>query len=146
MAIASDQRPDPDELLAQLREREQRAARGRLRIYFGASAGVGKTYAMLGAARREFQAGRDVVINGSREYVPQLLKLFPQAQVIWIDADANQLRERLHARQRESGAALLKRIERAAQFSPPDTQAIVCLQNNGPLEIAGRQLLDILQR
>jgi len=63
MAIASDQRPDPDELLAQLQAEEQRARRGRLRIYFGASAGVGKTYAMLGAARREQQAGRDVVVG-----------------------------------------------------------------------------------
>ena len=54
-------RPDPDALLAQLREGEARAARGKLRIYFGANAGVGKTYAMLGAAQRERRAGRDVV-------------------------------------------------------------------------------------
>jgi len=44
-------RPDPDQLLARVREQEARAARGRLRIYFGASAGVGKTWAMLSAAR-----------------------------------------------------------------------------------------------
>jgi two-component system sensor histidine kinase KdpD len=63
MAIASDQRPDPDLLLEQLREQGERARRGRLRIYFGASAGVGKTYAMLAAARREHLAGRDVVVG-----------------------------------------------------------------------------------
>ncbi|HEY1092183.1 MAG TPA: hypothetical protein VGE47_13905, partial [Burkholderiaceae bacterium] len=40
-------RPDPDALLAQLREDEAAARRGKLRIYFGSSAGVGKTYAML---------------------------------------------------------------------------------------------------
>jgi two-component system sensor histidine kinase KdpD len=45
-------RRDPDALLAQVQEQERRAARGRLRIYFGASAGVGKTYAMLSAARQ----------------------------------------------------------------------------------------------
>ncbi len=44
-------RPDPDQLLARMREQEARARRGRLRIYFGASAGVGKTWAMLSAAR-----------------------------------------------------------------------------------------------
>jgi len=44
-------RPDPDQLLARMREQEARARRGRLRIYFGASAGVGKTWAMLTAAR-----------------------------------------------------------------------------------------------
>lgn len=56
-------RPDPDALLAQLRSDEARALRGKLRIYFGASAGVGKTWAMLSAAQRERAAGRDVLIG-----------------------------------------------------------------------------------
>jgi len=63
MPSSAPSRPDPDQLLEQLRDQEERARRGRLRIYFGASAGVGKTYAMLGAARREREAGRDVVIG-----------------------------------------------------------------------------------
>jgi len=46
----AEQRPDPDQLLAQIREEEAQAKRGRLKIFFGASAGVGKTYAMLAAA------------------------------------------------------------------------------------------------
>jgi two-component system sensor histidine kinase KdpD len=58
-----DTRPDPDALLAQLRNDEARALRGKLRIYFGASAGVGKTWAMLSAAQRERTAGRDVLIG-----------------------------------------------------------------------------------
>src|SRR5258707_12900933 len=44
-------RPDPDQLLAHVQAEEARAKRGRLRIFFGASAGVGKTFAMLEAAR-----------------------------------------------------------------------------------------------
>ncbi|MDB5758544.1 MAG: kdpD [Burkholderia sp.] len=56
-------RPDPDSLLAQLQLQERRAARGKLRIYFGASAGVGKTYAMLAAARK-LQADRVDVLIG----------------------------------------------------------------------------------
>ncbi|MBT2320929.1 DUF4118 domain-containing protein [Variovorax paradoxus] len=56
-------RPDPDALLAQLRADEARAQRGKLRIYFGASAGVGKTWAMLSAAQREHAAGRDVMVG-----------------------------------------------------------------------------------
>ena len=48
----ASQRPDPDALLAQVQRQERKDARGRLRIYFGASAGVGKTYAMLAAARK----------------------------------------------------------------------------------------------
>ncbi|KQP47570.1 DUF4118 domain-containing protein [Pseudorhodoferax sp. Leaf274] len=56
-------RPDPDALLAQLQSDAARDQRGRLRIYFGANAGVGKTWAMLTAAQRALQAGRDVVIG-----------------------------------------------------------------------------------
>lgn len=58
-----DSRPDPDALLAQLREDELAVMRGRLRIYFGASAGVGKTCAMLGAAQRAQQAGQNVLVG-----------------------------------------------------------------------------------
>ncbi|MBV8470068.1 MAG: DUF4118 domain-containing protein [Burkholderiaceae bacterium] len=57
------QRPDPDALLAQLREEELSAVRGKLRIYFGSSAGVGKTYAMLLAARKLKEEGTPVLIG-----------------------------------------------------------------------------------
>ena len=63
MASFPDARPDPDQLLAQLRSDEARARLGKLRIYFGAGAGVGNTYAMLSAAPREQQAGRDVLVG-----------------------------------------------------------------------------------
>ncbi len=43
----SDDRPDPDDLPAQAHAAERAARRGRLKIFFGASAGVGKTCAML---------------------------------------------------------------------------------------------------
>ena len=63
MASPSDTRPDPDQLLEQLRSDGQRARRGKLRIYFGANAGVGKTYAMLSAAQRERKAGSDLLVG-----------------------------------------------------------------------------------
>ncbi|MGZ5063145.1 MAG: two-component system sensor histidine kinase KdpD [Usitatibacter sp.] len=56
-------RPDPDALLARVKREERGAARGRLKIFFGSSAGVGKTYAMLLAARRMRDEGRDVVVG-----------------------------------------------------------------------------------
>ena len=62
--MIDDHRPDPDALLERVRDDEARAARGKLRIYFGSSAGVGKTYAMLAprAARASGEA-RDVVVG-----------------------------------------------------------------------------------
>ena len=63
MSSNPDTRPDPDKLLAQLRGSEERAARGKLRIYFGANAGVGKTFAMLSAAQQEQKSGVKVLIG-----------------------------------------------------------------------------------
>jgi len=63
MPTLSDLRPDPDLLLAKVTRQEAEARRGKLRIYFGSSAGVGKTYAMLVAARKLKAEGRDVVIG-----------------------------------------------------------------------------------
>ena len=84
------QRPDPDLLLAQVQEQERRAARGRLRIYFGASAGVGKTYAMLNAARKLVGENVDVLVgvvetHGRAETLAQVegLTLLPLKQVAY---------------------------------------------------------------
>lgn len=60
---ALDQRPDPDRLLERIKEEENREQRGKLKIFFGACAGVGKTYAMLAAARQLLLQGQDVVIG-----------------------------------------------------------------------------------
>ena len=54
-------RPDPDAILAEISRQERAARRGKLRIFFGFSPGVGKTYAMLEAAGRLRAAGVDVV-------------------------------------------------------------------------------------
>ncbi|HVC65034.1 MAG TPA: sensor histidine kinase KdpD [Candidatus Dormibacteraeota bacterium] len=61
--MSTERRPDPDELLARVKEAETRQARGKLKIFFGAAAGVGKTYAMLEAAREQRAQGVDVVVG-----------------------------------------------------------------------------------
>jgi two-component system sensor histidine kinase KdpD len=58
-----EDRPDPDRLLARVQAEEAKARRGRLRIFFGATAGVGKTYSMLEAARGAQAAGTDIVVG-----------------------------------------------------------------------------------
>lgn len=59
----NDERPNPDELLARVHAEEARTRRGRLKIFFGYAAGVGKTFAMLEAARREKAEGVDMVVG-----------------------------------------------------------------------------------
>ena len=55
------ERPNPDELLSNLQRETAKAQRGRLKVFFGANAGVGKTYSMLEAARFAVAAGEEVV-------------------------------------------------------------------------------------
>ena len=63
MAISPYSRPQPDALLERIKEDELKAKRGKLRIYFGASAGVGKTYAMLSAAQTERLRKKHILIG-----------------------------------------------------------------------------------
>lgn len=61
--MTDQERPNPDVLLAALQKEDAKANRGKLKVFFGMAPGVGKTYAMLEAARRELTAGRDVVVG-----------------------------------------------------------------------------------
>ena len=59
----AEHRPDPEGLLAAIQKEEAARRHGRLKIFFGMSAGVGKTYAMLEAARQRLTDGVDVVVG-----------------------------------------------------------------------------------
>jgi two-component system sensor histidine kinase KdpD len=61
--MTDESRPDPDALLAAIRSEEAKLRLGRLRIFFGMCPGVGKTYAMLQAARRKIAEGVEVVVG-----------------------------------------------------------------------------------
>ncbi len=97
MAAPDRDRPDPDVLLAQLRQEEVQAQRGKLRIYFGASAGVGKTYAMLAAARKHMEEGRDVVLGvvetHGRGETAALLEGLPVLPLKELEYKGNRLKE-----------------------------------------------------
>ncbi|MGZ8365303.1 MAG: DUF4118 domain-containing protein [Nitrospira sp.] len=56
-------RPDPDALLKRVQVEETRKAEGKLKVFFGANPGVGKTYAMLEAAHEQRRESVDVVIG-----------------------------------------------------------------------------------
>ena len=84
----SEERPDPDELLHRIKQDEIKESRGRLKIFFGASAGVGKTYAMLSAAHAAKRMGIDVVVGivethgrGDTAQMLEGLDVLPRKQV-----------------------------------------------------------------
>lgn len=62
MRPSEENRPDPDELLASIKLEEEKSKRGRLKIFFGMCAGVGKTYSMLKSAQTEHSKGTDLVV------------------------------------------------------------------------------------
>jgi two-component system sensor histidine kinase KdpD len=83
-----EQRPDPDELLKQAQAEEQAAKRGKLKIFLGYVAGVGKTYAMLEAAHQRKVQGIDVVVGyvethkrAETEELVEGLDVLPRKQV-----------------------------------------------------------------
>lgn len=89
-----DERPDPDELLDKLQKSMAKQQRGRLKVFFGGCAGVGKTYAMLAAAQTLRQQGVDVVVGviethgrSETEKMLQGLELLPRLQLSYRDRD-----------------------------------------------------------
>jgi two-component system sensor histidine kinase KdpD len=61
--IPDENRPNPDEILASLKIEEEKRNKGKLKIFFGMCAGVGKTFTMLQSAHAEKTKGTDVVIG-----------------------------------------------------------------------------------
>ena len=89
-----ERRPTPEELLARVMREEQLQSRGRLKVFLGFAAGVGKTYEMLNEAnRRKSSRGQDVVIgyvetHGRKGTVEQVgdLEIVPRRQIRYRDS------------------------------------------------------------
>ena len=86
--MTEENRPNPDALLAAIHADESKARRGRLKVFFGMCPGVGKTYAMLEAARRKVAEGVEVVIgvvetHGRAETLAMLegIPIVPRAKI-----------------------------------------------------------------
>jgi ribose 1,5-bisphosphokinase len=92
-----------------------RAAEGQFALHWGAH---GLFYGVLHSALAPLAQRRDVVLNGSRGAIGQLLATFPDAQIIVITAPAAILAQRLAARGRESAQDIAQRLARA-QFDLP---------------------------
>lgn len=81
----SEERKDPEEILSAIKREESQSNKGRLKIFIGMAAGVGKTYAMLEEAKKLQQAGVNVIVgivdtHGRNEtaFLLQGLKIIPE--------------------------------------------------------------------
>jgi two-component system sensor histidine kinase KdpD len=97
-----EHRPDPDKLLARVQAEEEQQGRGKLKIFLGYAAGVGKTYAMLEAAHQRKRENVDLVIGyvethkraetetlvAGLEIIPRRQVLYHNVQILEMDIDA----------------------------------------------------------
>ncbi|MCL4236322.1 MAG: two-component system sensor histidine kinase KdbD, partial [Deltaproteobacteria bacterium] len=84
------QRPDPESLLKTASDEAANEGRGKLKVFFGASPGVGKTYAMLETARRLRDQGIDIVVGvvethgrAETEALLEGLEILPRRETIY---------------------------------------------------------------
>ncbi|WP_422909922.1 phosphonate metabolism protein/1,5-bisphosphokinase (PRPP-forming) PhnN [Pseudomonas sp. MAC6] len=116
-------------------------------------------------------AGQDVLVNGSRGYLPQARERYPELLAILLQVDEAALRQRLQARGRESAEQIEARLARSRYFvsaipraagvasvggalaatvaaeAPPTAapvESTIVLDNSGPLDQTVTQLLQLL--
>lgn len=88
--------------------------------------------------------GLDVVVNGSRAYLPQAHARYPRMIVIWIKAPVDVLEARLRRRGRENDDDVRLRLARAEKFEMPQNINVIEIMNDAALPRAGEQLLGLL--
>lgn len=88
MSTNDEFKPSPDELLKAVQKEEKHAHSGKLKIFFGMAAGVGKTYAMLEEAQQKQKDGVDVVVGTvnthGRKETEELLKGLTVIPEKWV--------------------------------------------------------------
>jgi two-component system, OmpR family, sensor histidine kinase KdpD len=83
MANHSEQRPSPEQLLAQIQREERRKRRGQLKVFLGYSSGVGKSFQILDEGRRRRERGEDVVVCATQPHYPvEIQAILRQLEVI----------------------------------------------------------------
>ena len=104
----------------------------------------GRQYGVRHGELEPLQQRQWLLVNGSRAYLPEALRLFGGLTVLHITASPDILRARLLARQRESFDAVEARVQRAVAFSVPTSCRCVNVLNDTSLDEAGAVMLNAL--
>lgn len=87
--------------------------------------------------------GFNVVVNGSRQYLPAALARYPALVTIVIEVDPDIIRLRLESRGREEAGDIEKRLQRQPEHWS-GSSGTISIHNNGPLEEGGNALIAAL--
>lgn len=87
--------------------------------------------------------GCHVIMNGSREYLPQARRSYPALIPLLVTVSPEILAARLRARGRETEEQIALRLERATEFIPPEAQVEI-IRNDGELHRAGERFVQLL--
>jgi ribose 1,5-bisphosphokinase len=89
--------------------------------------------------------GVNVVVNGSREYLPNAAERYPELKPVWIEVCADVLRARLQARGRENATEIEARLNRLAN-APATNRPGTLIRNDDALAVAGDALVQLVRR
>lgn len=87
--------------------------------------------------------GCNVVMNGSREYLPEARRRYPALHAVMVIVSPEVLAARLRARGRETEEEIAGRLERASRFMRPDGHVDI-IDNDGELHQAGERFVQLL--
>ncbi|HUH48312.1 MAG TPA: phosphonate metabolism protein/1,5-bisphosphokinase (PRPP-forming) PhnN [Mycoplana sp.] len=88
--------------------------------------------------------GAVVIVNGSRQALPDFVAAFPRLKIVTITAHAEVRAERLAKRGREGAGAIAARLDRQPRVAAADLDTVT-IDNSGPLDVAGDALVHLLQ-
>ena len=120
----------------------KRAHSGMFLFYWQAH---GYHYGIEKSILKQVHAGKNVLVNGSRAYIADVRQIYPAAVIVGIQADQEQMQERLIKRGRENQADIGERLERNRLYNEELKRADRVINNDQALEQAVLELLSLVR-
>ena len=89
--------------------------------------------------------GLTVILNGSRAYLHEASRRYPELVPVLIEVSPAVLRERLQERGRESAADIESRLQRAGEFDSLQHGRLLRFRNDDPLEMTGPEFVELIR-